>query len=102
MYFNTYLSRFYDRTSDYFNELDGKQEKRKTSAMKSKYLWLIIIIETLVLIAGGIFIARHLKCYHDQGKPRIYYYGPRGGKYYIDDIGKKVYVKDRNKKDVVK
>ena len=62
--------------------------------MKSKYLWLIIIIETLVLIAGGIFIARHLKCYHDQGKPRIYYYGPRGGKYYIDDLGKKVYVKD--------
>ncbi len=61
--------------------------------MNHKILWLVILIETAALVAGGIFIARHMSCYHDPGKPRVYYYGPRGGKYYIDASGRKKYVK---------
>ena len=74
--------------------------------MKHKILWLVILLETAALVAGGIFIARHMACYHDPGKPRVhmacyhdpgkprvYYYGPRGGKYYIDASGRKKYVK---------
>lgn len=63
--------------------------------MKHKILWLVILIETAALVAAGVFIARHMACYHDPGKPRIYYYGPRGGKYYIDGRGKKVYVREK-------
>ena len=36
-----------------------------------------------------------MACYHDPGKPRVYYYGPRGGKYYIDASGRKKYVKQK-------
>lgn len=61
--------------------------------MKYKILWFVIIAETLLLIACGVYICQHIKCYHDQGKPRQYYYGPRGGKYYIDAAGRKKYVK---------
>ncbi len=43
------------------------------------------------------FSQRHLVCYHDPGKERIYYYGPRGGKYYINSSGEKVYVKNKNR-----
>ncbi len=68
--------------------------------MKHKILWLVILIETAALVAAGVFIARHMACYHDPGKPRIYYYGPRGGKYYINASGDKVYMK--NKKEMEK
>lgn len=61
--------------------------------MRNKILWFVILLETAALIAAGIFIARHMACYHDPGKPRVYYYGPRGGKYYIDAMGRKKYVK---------
>ncbi len=63
--------------------------------MRNKILWLVILLETAALIAACVFIARHLSCYHDQGKPRMYYYGPRGGKYYINAAGTKVYVRDK-------
>ena len=63
--------------------------------MRNKILWLVILLETVALIAAGVFIARHLACYHESGKERIYYYGPRGGKYYINAAGTKVYVRDK-------
>ena len=66
--------------------------------MKHKILWFIIFVETLVLIACCVYIVRHIKCYHDPGQPRRYYYGSRGGKYYIDAAGRKKYVRVKNEK----
>ena len=66
---------------------------------KTKILWFVIAIETAALIAAGVFIARHMACYHEPGKERIYYYGPRGGKYYINASGEKVYVKNKNRRE---
>ena len=75
----------------------GKEIERIGLRMKHKVLWFVILLETLLLIVCGIYIARHFKCYHDPGQPRRYYYGSRGGKYYIDAAGRKKYVRVKNR-----
>lgn len=63
------------------------------------FLVVIIIIETVLLIASGLFISQHLKCYHNSFGSSEYNYGERDEKYNTDKMGQKKHVRRKKSKN---